>query len=125
MGLSINKYELWATWCNNNLQPKGTNMIGKMIESAGYLTFGTSGGQELRDSIETRVERGISILAQESKTEIQAKCIRVKYGAISYQHLNLSAQAKADLCGVKVSSFYNHCKRGEKFINGLIQRGSI
>lgn len=114
MGLSIDKYEMWASWCHSGGQISQTNMVGKMMDSLGHMTFGTAGGATSANCLESRIEKQINKLA-ESDLEC-ANVLRIHCGSRDWRDLKLTCSEKAKKAGVTQSKYYRLINKAKKFV---------
>lgn len=109
------KFEMWAKWCHDGTR-KQSNMIAKMMDSGGYLTFGASNGS--LDCLEATIESIIMKLAVECKAS--ADVIRAHYGASNYSYLKMDVTKRANLLGFSVAKYYRLLNKAKLFVESYI-----
>ncbi len=110
-------YEMWAMWCANSGEIRQTSMTGKMIENAGFLTFGSATGKD-PECFESKIESIVSKLFMENPEA--ANALRVHYGAKDWKDARKSPAAKARKCGVSLSKYYRLVNAAKKYVDSKI-----
>lgn len=106
--------EMWAMWCQNGGEIRQTSMLGKFIENAGFLTFGSATGKD-PECFESKIERIVSKLFKENPEA--ANALRVHYGAKDWKDARKSPAAKAKKCGVSLSKYYRLVNTAKKYVD--------
>ncbi len=121
--------DAWAIWCDQGgmVSGGGSSMIGKMMDNAGLIQFGSGGGSmPLIDTVEGRIEQAVTELAIEDQAiadvlrleycAMKASTLRERGFKVTRHFADMTQLDKANLLNMSVRTYRRKLAYARDFI---------